>query len=201
VNLRRRTSDLWWLLGGCAALAATAIIASRPSVPGWEWDIFNAINGLPGFLWPSVWLPMQFGTYVVTPVLAAIALTLHRGRMAAELMIAGTLGYFSAKLFKELIGRPRPGALMDAMHLRGVGTTGGGFPSGHAAASAALAFVLFAWLPRRWGWGAVALAAAVAFLRVYTGAHLPLDVIGGAGLGIAAAAATTWVLKVPVEDD
>ena len=45
---------------------------------------------------------------------------------------------------------------------------------------------------------AVAIAIGTALLRVYTGAHLPLDVIGGAALGVAIGAALTLALGVPV---
>jgi undecaprenyl-diphosphatase len=37
---------------------------------------------------------------------------------------------------------------------------------------------------------ALALAATVGVARIYVGAHLPLDVIGGAGLGLALGVST-----------
>lgn len=198
MHVRRRTFDGAWMAGGLGTLLVTGAVAAG-GTPSWERSAFEAVNGVSGILWPAAWAPMQFGTYVVTPLIALVAAVMRRGRLAVEILVAGSLGYLGAKLVKSLVERPRPGALFDA-HLRGVGTTGGGFPSGHAATSAALAFVLFAWLPRRWGWSVVVLAVAVALLRVYTGAHLPLDVIGGAGLGVAAGALTTWMLGVPAGD-
>lgn len=62
------------------------------------------------------------------------------------------------------------------------------FPSGHAATSFAAATVLTAAVPRAApAW--YLLAGAIAFSRVYVGVHYPLDVIGGAVLGVAIATA------------
>ena len=51
-----------------------------------------------------------------------------------------------------------------------------------------IATVTAPWLPHRWRWVLWALAAAVCLARVYVGAHMPLDVIGGAALGVAVGA-------------
>jgi undecaprenyl-diphosphatase len=63
----------------------------------------------------------------------------------------------------------------------------------------ALAAVAAPYLPR-WGrWLVWSLAVAVVAARVYVGAHLPLDVLGGAALGYAAAALVHLALGVPTE--
>jgi undecaprenyl-diphosphatase len=59
-----------------------------------------------------------------------------------------------------------------------------GFVSGHAAVSFALATVLAPSLPRSWRTAVFADAVLVGLARMYAGAHLPLDVVGGAGVGI-----------------
>ena len=62
----------------------------------------------------------------------------------------------------------------------------GGFPSGHAAAACALAFLLSERLPRLAPiWYAV--AAVIAWSRVEAGAHYPYQVVGGAILGLSVA--------------
>ncbi len=69
--------------------------------------------------------------------------------------------------------------------------------SGHAAVAVALATAAWPYLGR---WGRVAaagLAVLVCVLRLYVGAHLPLDVVGGAGLGLMAGAAVHLLVGRP----
>jgi undecaprenyl-diphosphatase len=69
------------------------------------------------------------------------------------------------------------------------------FPSGHAATSFAAATIIAAVAPRLTV-PAFLLAAAIAFSRVYNGVHWPLDVIGGAVLGVAVAIALLRLARV-----
>jgi undecaprenyl-diphosphatase len=62
------------------------------------------------------------------------------------------------------------------------------FPSGHAATSFACA-ALLAWLTPLRKVPLFVLAALIAFSRVYTGVHYPLDAVGGAVLGLVVATA------------
>jgi undecaprenyl-diphosphatase len=62
------------------------------------------------------------------------------------------------------------------------------FPSGHATVSFACATVLALAVPRL-KYPLFALAALVAWSRVYVGVHYPLDVLAGAVLGVALAIA------------
>jgi len=62
----------------------------------------------------------------------------------------------------------------------------GSFPSGHATVAFACATVLALAVPRL-ALPLFALAALVAWSRVYVGVHYPLDVLAGALLGVALA--------------
>ncbi|MDQ5820829.1 MAG: phosphatase PAP2 family protein [Actinomycetota bacterium] len=62
------------------------------------------------------------------------------------------------------------------------------FPSGHTATSFAAALILARAVPRR-AWLFYALAAAIGFSRIYVGVHYPLDILGGAVLGLLVATA------------
>ena len=66
--------------------------------------------------------------------------------------------------------------------------TDAAFPSGHAATSFAAATVLTFARPR-WAPAFYLLAVAIGFSRVYVGVHYPLDIVGGAALGVGVAIA------------
>jgi undecaprenyl-diphosphatase len=63
------------------------------------------------------------------------------------------------------------------------------FPSGHAAT--VLSFARPRWAPAFY-----LLALAIGFSRVYVGVHYPLDIVGGAVLGVAVAIALRWLAAI-----
>jgi undecaprenyl-diphosphatase len=110
-------------------------------------------------------------------------------------LVAATLSAdWLSLLLRQLIGRDRPPLVYpDPRPLVGVPHSGA-FPSGHAASAFAAATVI-AWASRRLAWPAYVLAALVAWSRVYVGVHWPLDVIGGAVLGVLVATALLKLLE------
>ena len=69
----------------------------------------------------------------------------------------------------------------------------GAFPSGHAAFYFALAGVI--WLfDRKWGWRFIFAAALMGVARVVVGVHWPLDIAGGAAVGILSVLLTKAIL-------
>lgn len=97
------------------------------------------------------------------------------------LALSGTL----AQVIKHLVGRPRPNmSATGAFHLGPSFASGyNSFPSGHAASSFALAFILARFYPRGKAFF-YGLALLVAFSRLYLDAHFVSDIFSGAVLGL-----------------
>ena len=117
---------------------------------------------------------------------AAVSLFARRGVLPVVVATAATVWTVDllVPVLKQAFGRPRPfEAVPDADPLIGY-TLGDSFPSGHAATSFAGAVVLSAFF-RRLAPLFLALAAAIAFSRVYVGVHYPGDVLAGSALGAA----------------
>jgi membrane-associated phospholipid phosphatase len=193
----RHWSDLAWLGLGVALLLLSALPVHADSISELEADAFRLVNDLPSLPFVVVWVPMQLGNLLVVPVAVLVALVARRFRLAIGLALAGVGVYVLAKVVKRFVERGRPDTLLEDVLVRGATPHGLGFVSGHIGVVTALALVAAPWLPR---WGRWALVAAVAFVfltRMYVGAHLPLDMIGGAGLGLAVGAAVRLLLGRP----
>ena len=119
-------------------------------------------------------------------ILACLVLILiprfRKTGLTASLSLA--LDYlFLNLILKNLVARVRPYVLIEKLHLIAKEPSDYSFPSGHSGAAFAVASVLFLCMPRKVGIPAMALAALIAFSRLYLGAHFPTDVIGGVLLG------------------
>jgi glycosyltransferase 2 family protein len=198
-KVRRRRADVVAVTCGLVVLAISVGLLGRlDRVPELERDVFRAINGLPSS-WNTVIAPPMFlGTLASVPFFMAVCGLFRKYRMGFVLGIAGLTAYLLARLGKHLIGRGRPGEVFDELHLRDVDATGLGFPSGHAAVAAAMVVAALPYLPRRWRWPALVFPVFMAFARVYTGAHLPLDVVSGAAIGVVVASSLHLLLGVPL---
>jgi len=188
----RRRGAIGVLLGTAGLLVSGAV--ARRGLPAAERDVFRAANDVPIEAYPVIWAPMQFGTFGTAPALAAVAALRGRRRLAISLVAAGTLAWVGAKAVKRVVRRERPARIIPDVRIRGEDEGDRGFPSGHAAVSAALSTVAMPALSPAGRAGVAGLAASVAYARVYVGVHLPLDVVGGAALGVALGSAVRLLI-------
>jgi len=186
------------VLGGLLVLALSALPVDEKTVSGVEEGFFRPVNDLPSLLYKPLWVFMQLGNFLVVPLAALAAFLARRRRLAGGLLLGGLLTYGLAKVVKRIVARGRPFRLLADVNIHGAAGNGLGFVSGHAAVIAALLVVAWPWLSRPARWAAVVLASCVWIGRVYVGAHLPLDIVGGAALGVAAGGVVRLLIGRPV---
>jgi undecaprenyl-diphosphatase len=181
---------------GLLVLAIGMVVVRNGNVPAWERSTFRAINDLPQALYRPLWPFQQLGALAVGPIVAVVAAILRRFRLAIALLIATIAKLVSERVVKAMVSRDRPGTSIGPdVHIRGdVSATGESFVSGHAVLVAAIAGLVTAYLPGRWKIVPWIVVGMVMVTRVYVGAHNPLDVVCGAGLGLAIAGVLNMVL-------
>lgn len=193
----RHVADLAVLAAGALVLALSALLLDGRDVPDSELAVFRMVNRIPGIPFALAWAPMQLGNVVAVPTAALVALVARRYRAALAVGVAGLSAWALGKVVKGFVERGRPGELVGAAVLRDAPAGGLGFVSGHAAVAVAVATAAWPYLGRRGRAAAAGLAVLVCVLRLYVGAHLPLDVVGGAGLGLMAGAAVRLLVGRP----
>lgn len=129
-----------------------------------------------------LWL---FAAAVLLAVQGAAALP-ALGRMA----VATVAGLVTYRWLKARIGRERPFAVCSLVEIGLEAPDRFSFPSGHTLHAVALTALAVAALPVL-GWVLVPAAATIAVSRVVLGLHYPSDVLAGAVLGLALAAAAS----------
>lgn len=180
-------------VGGLVLLVLSALPVDRDAVGGLEQRVFRDVNDGIRFPWFAVWTVMQLGSVIVIPLVVGAALLARRPRLAATAAVAGTVAYVMGKVVRHLVKRARPARLLPGVIIRGSPSLGSGYLSGHTALAVAMAVVLTPYLGRGGRWVVWILAVVVGVARMYAGAHLPLDVVGGAALGLATGGAVSLV--------
>ncbi len=178
-----------------ALVTLVAGIIATDGVLWGEVGATEAVNDLPGLVVDGLELVMQLGTRPAILLVAAVAVVVAGGdwkRVVAAVVLAGGIAWLGAAAGKDVVDRPRPAAYSDEIVVRG-GSSSSGWPSSHTAVAAG-SLTAAALVARRPASAALVLAGVVGLARMAVGVHLPLDVVGGLGLGVTAAVVVVWLV-------
>ena len=179
-----RTRRLGRFALGAGLFLVSLAEARRDRLPDYEELVFRTVNRASDRIRVPVRAIMQAGTFATVPAVSALALVTGRRRLAARLAVGGTIAWVGAKLVKPFGGRARPQGVLPDVTIR-EGIEGDlGWISGHTAVATTLALVAAEELPPTARPLLAGIVGTVGFGRMYVGAHLPHDVVGGAGLGL-----------------
>ena len=199
MRTRRRLGDAGRIAVGAATVLATSVMAASGEVGDTERQFFHALNGLPDTHPAVLWPQQQFGNLAVGPIIVGVAAARRQWHLAAAAAMATGLKLGLERVVKAVIVRERPGTTVPGARRRGdVPHEGQSFVSGHATLVTALATVVTPHLSGPWRAVPTMAAASVCVARIYSGAHNPLDVVGGIGLGLVVGGTTNLAIGVPI---
>ena len=196
---RARAAGL--LAGLGAVLFAAAAVVLKAGATGWDVSLFRILNEVPpavaSVLTPLSHLFRPAGIVIVVVLIAGFVVAWTRSVLpVAAGAVAAAVAWALANLAKAIADRPRPYQVVADAVLRQQPAHGTSFPSSHTAVTVAVVIALLPFLPRVLAGAAIAYAGLVGWSRVYLGVHYPLDVLAGAGIGMAVGGAVLLALGV-----
>ncbi|HEU0303969.1 MAG TPA: phosphatase PAP2 family protein [Gaiellaceae bacterium] len=151
-----------------------------------RWIVEHRVDWLDALVVGLTYAGTHGALWIALGIVAAFAL--RRPWLALLVPSAVVVADLASSGLKHAVGRARPEHALEGLDPLVTTPSSPAFPSGHAATSFAAAVVLSVALPRL-APAFLALAALVAYSRLYVGVHFPLDVLAGALVGAAVATA------------
>jgi undecaprenyl-diphosphatase len=187
---------------GC--IVGSAWLATRPGAQEAQEGMVRWLNQPPPPIDALFALVNPFLRPVPLAVLAVvllgwILLTAKSAEERLEILraaaVAAAVAEILAQVLKRLANQERPLAVMPDLDTHGYprDPAGNAYPSAHTALVVALVCALWPWLRPSQRAVAVAVVILIPLNRIYIGAHWPIDLVGGAAVGLLGAT-LAWII-------
>ena len=201
-----------WALVTASVLvvAATYWLALRPGADAAQTDLVRWMNDPPApfgtvlAVTNSLFRPVPL-TVLVAAFAGWILVTARGGRrweVVRAALVSLAVSELVTQVLKRVADQPRPTATIPGLDVHGYPKDpyGNAYPSAHTAVAVGLVAALWPWLTRPQRAVGVVVALLVALNRLYIGAHWPVDVVGGAAIGLLSGAlcwlvAARWPIR------
>ena len=153
----------------------------------WEIEFLNWLQTIHNPILDRLMVGITYlGSGGILWIIIAVLLLLNKKYRTWGIVVAASLIgclLIGNLTLKPLIARVRPYEIAGFTELLIGKLSDYSFPSGHTQASFAAATVLFV-MNKKWGIGALLIAALIAFSRLYLYVHFPTDVFAGFVIGV-----------------
>ena len=176
-------------------IAVSAWVAAQPGADRAQTGVVTWLNHPPQPLAAvlagtnPLFRPLPL-TFVVLALAGWVLITAAGARARWEVLRAGTVGVLLAELIaqplKRAAGQARPTASIAGLNTHGYPKDpfGHAYPSAHTSVAVGVVCALWPWMRTSQRVAGVTVAVLVALNRVYIGAHWPVDLLGGAAIGL-----------------
>jgi membrane-associated phospholipid phosphatase len=184
---------------GVVLVGASAVLVKAGATSG-DARLFRTLNDVPSAVASALtplsrlFLPVGITAVVLLTVVYVLARNRSILPVAAAVVAAGA-AWVLANVAKVIADRPRPYLVMADAVLRQHPAHGTSFPSSHTAVTLAVAIAMVPFLARPLAAVGIAYAVLVGWSRVYLGVHYPLDILAGAGIGMAVGGTALLALR------
>ena len=154
------------------------------TITSMDYTIFQLINGLSGKnIYHDAFSVFLAEHLIYIMAFVTLCLVIHWRKYWARAILGTGIAYGVNLIIGHIYFRPRPFVFHNVVQLISKSSAEKSFPSGHATAAFALAFSVY-FINKKWGVVLLIMALLVSFGRILVGVHYPLDVLGGAFLGL-----------------
>jgi uncharacterized membrane protein YbhN (UPF0104 family)/tRNA A-37 threonylcarbamoyl transferase component Bud32 len=189
--IHRRLGDVGILIVSVVALVF--LCEGSDQVSDWQVQLANTFTAVPSWLGAFFDFVYRLGSLWVVVAVAALAVAGRRWRLARDLLVAGFVAWFAARVLALTVGSSRDSSISDVF----TGTDLPTFPMVRLAVVTALVLTASPYLVRPLRRIGIIVVVVMAAASLAAAAGFVVDLVGAVVLGIATAAAVHLAFGSP----